>query len=129
MILAFFCDSVGISHVLPNISRCRFFEPIFTSKKFDLYTSIYGIHYKISTIVYCLWIRIKYFNFLTLKNHVSCQKSRKTLLDLFFTLSKLSCTYTARNWGEADLVILNVILSTHRGRAADFFSDDSNYDG
>ena len=39
----FFCDSVGMSHVLPNISRGRFFEPIFTSKKFDLYTSIYGI--------------------------------------------------------------------------------------
>ena len=37
-----FCDSVGMSHVLPNISRGRFFEPIFTSKKFDLYTSIYG---------------------------------------------------------------------------------------
>ena len=32
-----------MSHVLPNISRGRFFEPIFTSKKFDLYTSIYGI--------------------------------------------------------------------------------------
>ena len=31
-----------MSHVLPNISRGRFFEPIFTSKKFDLYTSIYG---------------------------------------------------------------------------------------
>ena len=30
--------------VLPNISRGRFFEPIFTSKKFDLYTSIYGIN-------------------------------------------------------------------------------------
>ena len=41
-ILAFFCDLVGMSHVLPNISRGRFFEPIFTSKKFDLYTSIYG---------------------------------------------------------------------------------------
>ena len=40
--LAFFCDSVGMSHVLPNISRSRFFEPIFMSKKFDLYTSIYG---------------------------------------------------------------------------------------
>ena len=33
-----------MSHVLPNISRGRFFEPIFTSKKFDLYTSIYGIY-------------------------------------------------------------------------------------
>ena len=32
-----------MSHVLPNISRGRFFEPIFMSKKFDLYTSIYGI--------------------------------------------------------------------------------------
>ena len=32
-----------MSHVLPNISRGRFFEPNFTSKKFDLYTSIYGI--------------------------------------------------------------------------------------
>ena len=31
-----------MSHVLPNISRGRFFEPIFTPKKFDLYTSIYG---------------------------------------------------------------------------------------
>ena len=31
-----------MSHVLPNISRGQFFEPIFTSKKFDLYTSIYG---------------------------------------------------------------------------------------
>ena len=31
-----------MSHVLPNISRGRFFEPIFTSKKFNLYTSIYG---------------------------------------------------------------------------------------
>ena len=31
-----------MSHVLLNISRGRFFEPIFTSKKFDLYTSIYG---------------------------------------------------------------------------------------
>ena len=41
-ILAFFCDSVGMSHVLPNISRGRFFELIFTSKKFNLYTSIYG---------------------------------------------------------------------------------------
>ena len=39
-----------MSHVLPNISRGRFFEPIFTSKKFDLYTSIYG---KLSTTV-CL---------------------------------------------------------------------------
>ena len=33
-----------MSHVLPNISRGRFFEPIFTSKKFDLYTSIYGTY-------------------------------------------------------------------------------------
>ena len=32
-----------MSHVLPNISQGRFFEPIFTSKKFDLYMSIYGI--------------------------------------------------------------------------------------
>ena len=32
-----------MSHVLPNISRGRFFEPIFTSKKFDLYRSIYGM--------------------------------------------------------------------------------------
>ena len=31
-----------MSHVLPIISRGRFFEPIFTSKKFDLYTSIYN---------------------------------------------------------------------------------------
>ena len=31
-----------MSHVLSNISRGRFFEPIFTSKKLDLFTSIYG---------------------------------------------------------------------------------------
>ena len=34
-----------MSHVLPNISQGRFFEPIFTSKKFDLYMSIYGIYF------------------------------------------------------------------------------------
>ena len=27
-----FCDSVGMSHVLPNISRGRFFEPILRPK-------------------------------------------------------------------------------------------------
>ena len=48
-----------MSHVLPNISQGRFFEPIFTSKKFDLYTSIYG---KIFTLLHeasgCLEIEI-----------------------------------------------------------------------
>ena len=38
-----------MSHVIPNISRGRIFEPIFMSKKFDLYTSIYGMQHRLST--------------------------------------------------------------------------------
>ena len=41
-----------MSHVLPNISRGQFFEPIFTSKKFDLYTSIYGRLYISSSKIF-----------------------------------------------------------------------------
>ena len=56
-ILAFFCDLVGMSHVLPNISRGRFSEPIFASKKFDLYTSIYGIRIEYSLFPIRNWGR------------------------------------------------------------------------
>ena len=44
-----------MSHVLPNISRGRFFEPIFTSKKFDLYTSIYGMYVCVCMYV-CMYV-------------------------------------------------------------------------
>ena len=46
-----------MSHVLPNISRGRFSEPIFASKKFDLYTSIYGIRIEYSLFPIRNWGR------------------------------------------------------------------------
>ena len=93
-----------MSHVLQNVSQGRFFEPIFTSKKFNLYTSIYGI--VISKMNQSAYI-LSYINLLYSKNKKSqCINWEKSVHSLIINLDIFKWPYEqialGRKWANME---------------------------